>query len=112
MIRLANYHTHPEHKDYTVFTFKNFEQGNYFESELIAQNIPYEKAIDEDEKVMMFGIKSALFEQAQKINADSFAKYKKAFIPDDAVRYTLLIIFFILMALALTGYIKTHYLNE
>jgi hypothetical protein len=109
MIRLANYHTHPEHKDYTVFTFKNFEQGNYFESELIAKNIPYEKAIDEEEKVMMFGIKSTLFEQAQKVNADSFAKHKKAFISDNAVRYTVLSIFFILMAIAIAGYIKTHY---
>lgn len=108
MIRLANYHTHPQFKDYTVFTFKNFEQGNYFESQLLAHNIPFEKAIDNEEKVMMFGIKSSLFEQAQQINANSFAKYKKAFIPDKAVRYTVLTIFFTLLALAIAGYIKTH----
>jgi hypothetical protein len=109
MIRLANYHTHPEHKDYTVFTFKNFEQANYFESELIAQNIAFEKAIDEDEKIIMFGIKSTLFEKAQKINADSYAKYKKAFIPDNTLRYSLLGIFFILITLAIVGYIKSNY---
>ncbi|MFN4234317.1 MAG: hypothetical protein ACK4IK_05870 [Bacteroidia bacterium] len=109
MIRLANYHTHPQHKDYIVFTFKNFEQGNFFESELIAQNIPFEKAIDEEEKIMMFGIKNTLFEKAQKINADSFAKYKKAFIPDNAVRYTVLSIFFIFLTLAIIGYIKSKF---
>lgn len=109
MIRLTNYHTHPENKDYTVFTFKNFEQGNYFESELIAHNIPFEKAIDDDEKVIMFGIKTTFFEQAQKINVDSFAKYKKAFIPDNTIRYTVLSIFFILLTLAILGYIKSNY---
>jgi hypothetical protein len=89
MIRLANYHTHPEHKDYTVLAF--------------------EKAIDEDEKIIMFGIKSTLFEKAQKINADSYAKYKKAFIPDNTLRYSLLGIFFILITLAIVGYIKSNY---
>jgi hypothetical protein len=109
MFNLANYHTHPEHKDYTIFTFKNKEQGHFFESKLLEENIPFEKAIDEEKQIIMFGIKSTLFAKAQKINADSFAKHKKAFIPDNTIRYTVLGIFFVLVLIAIAGYVKTKY---
>lgn len=109
MFNLANYHTHPEYKDFTVFTFKNKEQSYFFESKLLEENIPFEKGIDDEKQIIMFGIKNTLFAKAQKINADSFAKYKKAFIPDNTLRFTMLGIFFILIAIAITGYIKTTY---
>jgi len=107
LLKLKNYKDHPTVQGVKVFFFRNQEQGNYFETLLIEHKIFYEKDVDQEEGMTFFGIKRNDFERTEKLNYLSFARYRKAFIPNKFFRYFLLIAMLGLIAFALVGYLKS-----
>lgn len=108
LFKLTNYQDHPTHKYYKVFTFKNIEQGNYFESLLIESKIDYERFLDEEEEEprLFFGVRNPDFEAALKLNYMANARYRRPFITSTLLKYALLIFTFGVLALALIGYLS------
>jgi len=109
LFNLTNYRDHPEDKDYIVFFHYNMDQANYFESLLKKEGIEFESFLEEEAKkpVMLFAIHKKRFRKALVQNELSYASFKKPFIPFKWLRYSLLIIIFILTLIALIGYIKS-----
>jgi len=110
LFNLTNYREHPEEKDYQVFFFYHMEQGRFFESKLLEEGISYEQVIEEerDKPIMLFGVHKRDFRRALVQNDLSFAAYKKPFISNRFVRYSILVITIALVIFALFGY----YLSE
>jgi hypothetical protein len=108
MFRFLNFHRHPEKKDEWVFYFHDGEVGTYFEERIKSEGIPYKKLKDEKKaEILYFSFAKADFDQAQIINSEAMGKFPRPFIPEKAARTVLLVLFFIMVAFALTGYIIT-----
>ena len=108
MFRFLNFHRHPEKKGDWVFYFHDAEVAAYFEERIQEADIPYKKLKDEKKSdILYFSFAKADFDQAQIINSEAMGKFPRPFIPEKAARNVLLIIFFLMVAFALTGYIIT-----
>jgi hypothetical protein len=82
-MNLTNYTDHPNNNSYTVFSFARMEQGEYFQSLLEKENIPFEYHFDDEGPVnkMLFGVHKQYFKKALNCNFLSYAKYRERFIP-------------------------------
>lgn len=109
LFNLTNYRDHPDNKNYKVFFHYNMEQAEYFKTLLIEENIDFEAFLEKESKqdVMLFGIHKRDFRRALLQNEMSYAKYKKPFIQNKAIRYTVLFFTLILFIIALIGFIKS-----
>jgi hypothetical protein len=109
MIKLLNFHEHPQHHNYYIFSFKIPQQADFFEEKLKLNNLFFERNddIEEEEQVFYFAVKRTDLEKVKQINYLSLGKYRKPFISDPALRYSVLFIFFILMGLMISGMIVT-----
>ena len=105
----VNYKTHPTQKTYTVFNFMSQEEADYFAELLDAEKIWYERDSDfsNDRTVYLFGVKNEVLSIAQRANYKVSAKYRKPLISNAILRYSLLAIFLLAMALAIVGYVKS-----
>ena len=91
LFNLTNYRDHPENKDYKVFFFYNFEQGDYFKQLLENEPLEHEVFIEEGSKpIMLFGIRKRHFNQALDLNSLSYARFKKPFIANKWIRFAVL----------------------
>lgn len=108
MFRFLNFHRHPEKKGDWVFYFHDAEVASYFEERIQEADIPYKKLKDEKKSdILYFSFAKADFDRAQIINSEAMGKFPRPFIPEKAARTVLLVIFFLMVAFALTGYIIT-----
>lgn len=84
-------------------------EANLFEEILNREKIWFEK--DEDEvqagRTFLFGVKRDDFSRAQRANFEVAAKHRKPLITNKILRYSLLIIFFGFLSLAIIGYVKS-----
>jgi hypothetical protein len=102
---LTNYRDHPEYKDYKIFFFYNFEQGNYFKQLLEDEQLEFELFIEEETKpIMLFGIRKRFFNQALDLNSLSYARFKKPFIANKLIRFAVLGFTIITITIAIIGY--------
>jgi hypothetical protein len=110
MFNLSNFREHPENKDYQVFFFYNMEQAHYFETQLLKENIAYESFLEKESKreMMLFAVHRRDFRRAVIQNDLSFAAFKKPFIPNSFLRYSVLIITIALILFALAGYFMSN----
>lgn len=106
LFNLTNYREHPEEKDYQVFFFYNLDQAAFFETQLINEGISFETVKEEEAEktVVLFGIHKRDFRRAQIQNDLSFAAFKKPFISNKFIRYSILFITIGLIIFALFGY--------
>ena len=105
LFNLTNYRDHPENKDYKVFFFYNFEQGDYFKQLLENEPLEYELFIEEESKpIMLFGIRKRYFKQALDLNSLSYARFKKPFIGNKLIRFAVLGFTIVALAIAIIGY--------
>jgi hypothetical protein len=105
LFNFTNYRDHPENKDYLVFFFYNFDQGYYFQHLLNQNAMEFEMFIEEDEKpIMLFGIRKRYFKQALALSDLSYARFKKPFISNKWLRYTILGFTVTAVLLAIVGY--------
>jgi hypothetical protein len=105
LFNLTNYRDHPENKDYLVFFFYNFDQGYYFQHLLNQNAVDHEMFIEEEEKpVILFGIRKRNFKQALALSDLSYAKFKKPFIANKWIRFSILGFTIIMVLIAIVGY--------
>lgn len=103
---LTNYREHPTRKGYYVFRFKDHKQGNYFEMLLIEEKLHYEKAITEnEERLMLFAIQRRDLKRAERMNYLTSARFRSRFIPQKGLRIFTIGLFFLLILLALIGFL-------
>lgn len=105
---LVNYADHPTNKKYTVFNFNTEREATLFEEMLNKENLYFEKDADqhEDETLYLYAVETKHFEKAQKANFMVSAKVRKNIIPNAFLRYSLILFFFAVIALAVIGYVK------
>jgi len=108
LVQLLNYKDHPHNTKYMVFQFYTIEMAIAFEQYLTLGNIPFEKDEDIDERNYpryLFGVKKVYQKDAIRCNNKVMASYKQKFIPQKAMRIGLLLITFMFVLFALTGYL-------
>lgn len=105
-MRWTNYFIHPGDNRYYVFSFKKEEHKNMYEKALKAANIPYEDF--EDEKLeygakYLFGIPRTHINEAMKENNLLHASIRKPFIQSKFLRWVVLGVTGLMLALAIVG---------
>ncbi|HET6245844.1 MAG: hypothetical protein H0V01_12315 [Bacteroidetes bacterium] len=106
MIDFTNYKIHSTKKDFMVFHFDHKDQSLYFEQLLTQNNLFFEKHLENEKNFLVYyGIRKSDFTKVNELNNISNGKFRKPFISDKYLRYTVLSLFFIMMALAVTGMI-------
>lgn len=107
-IDLTNYREHPTHKNYTVFFYDSKEQAEYFESLLKANNIWFESDGEGgDDGKFFVAIKKLDENKVLRLNNLAIGKYRNKFIPNTFLRWFVIIISVVVLALALVGYLRT-----
>lgn len=105
---LVNYIDHPTNKRYKVFNFNSPVEAKYFEQELTKSTVPFEK--DEEthkgEVLYLYAVDKKFLTKAERANYMVSANTRKKIIPNRILRYSLLLFFFAVMALAIIGYVK------
>ena len=107
-LNFTNFRDHPTERKYMVFFFTDSKMAHYFEELLVENNISYERAT-EDEGVVkryLFGVLKRDFEIVHKFNNVAIGKYRQPFIPTAGLRWLLLIVMMVSIALAIAGYLK------
>jgi hypothetical protein len=107
---LVNFTRHPSNSRYVVFRFADEKRAVSFENELTTRKIWFEKGLEEkkQKKYVLFGIHQNDFNAVQKINFEVEAKHKKHIIPNVYFKWTLLILTFLFVSLAIFGYCKRN----
>lgn len=100
-MRWTNYFIHPGDNRYYVFTFREKEHADAFQSQLDAAAIEYEP--HEEDGQRLFGIHRNHFTQALRCNHLVHARYRTKFIPVRGLRYALLIGTGAVLMLAIIG---------
>lgn len=100
-MRWTNYFIHPGDNRYYVFTFREVEHADEYDSMLQAQGIPYERHAEDGQQ--MFGIHRTHFDKALRCNHLVHARHRTKFIPVSGLRYALLIGTGAVLALAVIG---------
>jgi hypothetical protein len=109
MIDFSNYKAHPTSKDHLLLFFDHEKQAAFFEELLLLNGIFFEKDLKESGKFFIYyAINKCDFDLVKPLNEQSNSKFRKPFIPDKSLRYTVLILFFTLLILALTGLVVTQ----
>lgn len=110
LFNLTNYKDHPEDENHIVFFFYNLEQAAYFENLLKKEDIEFESYLDEEPKrrIMLYAIHRKNFRRALIQNDLSYAAFKRKFIAQIWLRYTVLFLTLGLVLFALIGYLKSH----
>ena len=117
---LINYRRHPENHNYIVFNFNSAEEAALFEAELAKNRIWFERATEEvtrrasafsepknaTETVYLYAVREGNLNEAIRANGKVHTQFKKSVFSNKWLRYSLLIFFGVLLAFAITGYVK------
>ncbi|MEQ8323562.1 MAG: hypothetical protein RIC15_11575 [Vicingaceae bacterium] len=98
---------HPTRKTKTVFFYTSEEHANYFKELLREKNISYEFQVDPESGKLYFGIDNRYLKEVKRLNFLVFAKFRKPFIANPYLKYTLLLISASFIILALIGYLRS-----
>jgi hypothetical protein len=104
-IDLTNYREHPTNTSYLVFKFKIKEQQQYFIELLQQQNIYCEFDSEETPNGTLYlvGAKKIHEKQLVKLNNLAIGKYRKPFVGNTFLKWTLVLFFFAVMVIAILG---------
>lgn len=110
MFRFLNHHRDPNDKHRRVFYYKERAEAEELKQRLRQEGIAF-KMLEDPHKPDITYISVSLkdFERVSDINSEVLARYPRKFIPDAAARLFLLIVFAVGLALALAGYLVTHF---
>ena len=89
MILGINFYEHPSRQRTYVFEYTQKERADYFEDLLQREGIKFEREThDKDGKeTFFFGVNKEDLKVARNANYLAYAKYRKPFIADPALRY-------------------------
>lgn len=109
LIQLNNYRPHPSDRKYMVFVYHDYRMACLFEDKLTESDLFFEKDVTEDgaNKKWLYAVRKIDMDQVKKMNNLAIGTYRKPFIADPILRYVVIGISVLLMALAVIGYIKT-----
>lgn len=107
-IDLTNYREHPTQKSYQVVHFSIEEQADFFENLLTESNITYERHNEEklNRTIYYFAVRNSDMTVVKNLNNIALGKFRSPFIPTSPLRWIVLTISFIVLALAIIGAIK------
>jgi hypothetical protein len=105
----TNWREHPSDNRYTIFFFKTQNESSYFEKLLQSHNIGFEYNFEEEEPnyKYFYAVNKLKTKEVIKLNHLTIGEYRKPFIANTFLRYSLVIMMFIIMIIAITGYIKS-----
>lgn len=108
LFNITNWREHPTQRQYRVFFFHSFEEGEFFESMLQKHEIWYEKSEDDtvDRKKVMFAIHNHDMKEARHFNNLTIGKYRKPFIANRMLRFVVVFIVLLFLVLGILGYIN------
>lgn len=110
MFSFLNFHKDPNDKNRYVFYFKDTNTAADFKQLCEEYSIPFKKLTDPQKPdIFYFSFHKSDFEDAQRLNADAMGKNPKSFLPDKTLRIFTLSIFFIMLALAIVGYLVSKF---
>lgn len=108
MFSFLNFHKDPNDRSRYVFYYKDPKTGDDFIKLCDEHNLNYKKLKSpENPDIIYVSFAKQDFDEAQRLNADAMGKNPKSFIPDKWFRIFTLSLFFIALAIALTGYVVT-----
>lgn len=105
-MNLTNYKEHPADTRYYVFTYYVTQYADEFEELLNEKEIGFERHFDEEDGVILFGIKKTFLKEALWCNSIVHGRHRKPMIPNSVVRWTLLLVTGGAIILAILGYLK------
>ena len=110
LIRVANYQNHPTNDFYKVFFFYEEAQADFFEGLLKEANIWYERSLGEKkgEPLHLFGIKKKDLNKVYRLNNIAIGKFRRKFVPNKYQRIAVVLVGFIIVLIALIGFIKSR----
>lgn len=110
LLGFLNYRAHPDDKNKTVFYYRYADVFEAMQQGLSELGVPYETVIEDDGTPTFYVIVSRHhMDSAQEANNAAQTRYKKPFLADTGLRWVLMGIFFIAVAIALTGYIISQF---
>ncbi|MBL0911659.1 MAG: hypothetical protein IBJ09_04745 [Bacteroidia bacterium] len=109
MFSFLNYHKDPNDRSRWVFYYKDRETGDFFAQICKEKGLEYKKLSDpEKPDIQYYSFSKASFDEAQRLNAEAMSRTPRSFIPDKGLRIFTLVLFGVMVAIALTGYIVTR----
>ena len=109
LIQLKNYRPHPSDRKYFVFIYHDYKMTCSFEDGLTEEGLFFEKDVTENgpNKRWLYAVKKRDLEAVKKWNNLAIGLHRKPFIADPILRYFVIGISIVLMALAVIGFIKS-----
>ncbi len=103
LLNLTNFDDHPTEPHWMVFRFGDRELADEFLEGLRSASIPYEADL-EDAGPHLVGVKQRHRESAIRINYTVLGRHRTPFVGDRTLRWGLLGLFLLLLALAVMGW--------
>lgn len=109
MFDFTNYRDHPGDSKYFVIHYAIAEQADFYESLLKSKNLFYERYNKQEEgrSVYYFAIKKSEEQVALHLNNIAIGKFRSRFIPDKGLRWIVFIISFVVLSVAIIGFVKS-----
>lgn len=107
LLRIRNYFEHPVQRNYLVFQFYNLTMAEAFANILVENSIKFER--DDEEgipKKVLFGVHKTDSRKAMELNNFVIGKYRKPFIGNRYLKWTMLIVVTCAITVALIGYFR------
>jgi len=110
LIQLKNYRPHPSDTRYMVFVYHDYRMACAFEDGLTGKGLFFEKDVSEAgaNKKWLYAVRKYDLKEAVNCNNLAVGQYRKPFISDPILRYTVIAVSLGLIALAIIGFIKSN----
>jgi len=110
MFSFLNFHKDPSDRSRYVFYYKDQNTAADFIKLCDENSLPYiKKKSPDNPDITYLSFAKSDFDEAQRLNAEAMGKNPTSFLPDKGLRIFTLTIFFLALALAITGYIVTKF---
>jgi hypothetical protein len=109
-INFTNKLKHPTNNRKVVYRFWIKEQADYFSSILTSESIEFESQVDEEDerKPTYFGVARALEKKVDRLNYIALGKNRGRFIASPPIRWIILGLSFLAIAIAILGAILSE----
>jgi len=106
----TNFRNHPSDRSYVVFHYSKKPQADYFEHMLVESKFFFERHEEVRSgkgTTYYFAVKRVNLDAISHLNNLAIGRYRKRFIPDNIMRWVVIVISAIAVGLAVVGYLKS-----
>ena len=106
----TNWRDHPTDNRYTVFFYKSKNESDLFQKLLTENDYWFEYNFDESDpnQSHYIAVNKVKERQIVKLNHIAIGEFRKPFIENNAIRYSLVIFMITVLSIGIIGYIKSH----